>query len=274
MNGPMRMTGLLTALFLPCLLHAGEAEKPLEVRLISETRGIVPGKPFFVGLHLVHPPGAHTYWKNPGVVGVPTLVEWDLPPGFSAGEIQWPMPKVVRMASYEAQGYDGETLLMIPITPPGKLAAASVVLAAKVSWMCCGKTCHPEVKAPFSLKLPVLSAMEIDPANHPLFEKFRASVPHFNPAWATTVTRDPGKITLTLQPPAGISQPTRSHFFTSDGQVDSNQKQQLEILADGRIRLILAVSENAPENPKSLPGVVCFSDADDFSVSLEIDPAY
>ncbi len=268
----MRLTGLLTALCLPCLPLVGGAEIPLEVRLISEGRGIVCGKLFFVGLHLVHPPGAHTYWKNPGIVGVATTVEWELPPGFSAGEIQWPAPKVVKMASYDAQGYEGETLLMIPITPPRSLTSASVTLAAKVSWMCCGETCHPAVKVPFSLKLPVLSATETDPANGGLFEKFRRFVPRPDPAWATTVTRHPGKITLTLQPPAGIPRLSGGHFFTADGQVDSNQKQQVEVLAEGGIRMTLAAT--APENAEKLSGVVGFSGVGDAPVFLEIDPAY
>ncbi len=268
----MRLTGLPTALLLLCLLRVGGAEIPLEVRLISENRGIVCGKVFFVGLHLVHPPGAHTYWKNPGIVGVATTVEWELPPGFRAGEIQWPAPKIVKMAIYDAQGYEGETLLLIPITPPENLTTASVTLAAKVSWMCCGETCHPAVKVPFSLKLPVLSAPETDPANGGLFEKFRGLVPRPDPAWAATVTRQQGKITLTLRPPAGVPKRSGGHFFTADGQVDSNEKQHVEVLAGGGLRLTL--SATGPEKAEKLPGVVGFSGGGDAPVFLEIDPAY
>ena len=92
---PMRWIALLPAILLASLSHGGETEKPLEVSLISESRSIRAGRPFFLGLHLIHPPGSHTYWKNPGIVGLATTVEWDLPPGFSAGEIQWPAPQAV-----------------------------------------------------------------------------------------------------------------------------------------------------------------------------------
>ena len=268
----MRLTGLVIALFLPCLPRVTGVEIPLEVRLISESRGIVCGKEFFVGLHLVHPPGAHTYWKYPGIVGVGTKVEWELPPGFSAGEIQWPAPNVVKMASYNAQGYEGETLLMIPITPPKNLTTASVTLAAKVSWMCCGETCHPAVKVPFSLKLPILPAPETDPANVELFGKFRRLVPRPDPRWAATVTRHPGEIILTLRQPAGIPGLSGGHFFTADGQVDSNEKQHVEVLAGGGFRLTLAAT--GPEKAGNLPGVVSFSGGDEAPVFVEINPAY
>ena len=269
----MRLIGLLATLLLPSLLHAGGAGNLLEIRLISETRSISAGKPFFLGLHLKHPPGSHTYWKNPGIVGLATKVEWELPPGFSAGEIQWPAPQVVKMASYEAQGYEGETLLIIPVTPPENLAAETATLTAKVSWMCCGKTCEPAVKIPFCVTFPVTSSGENDPTTHPLFEKFRALAPRRDPAWKTAVKREQGRIVLTLKPPAAISNPGGIHFFTSDGRVDSSQKQQVEILPDGTIRMTLAPSETAPRQPATLPGVVTFSDGES-PLQLQINPEY
>ncbi|MES2477381.1 MAG: protein-disulfide reductase DsbD domain-containing protein [Verrucomicrobiota bacterium] len=269
----MRFLGLLVALLLPWRLQASDAENPLTVRLISETKNIQAGQPFFLGLHLVHPSGSHSYWKHPGIVGIATRVEWDLPPGFRAGEIQWPAPQVVKMASYDAQGYEGETLLMVPITSPENLTAASVTLNAKASWMCCGKTCNPAVKIPFSITLAVADSAKIDPGTQPLFEKFRALVPRPDPAWKSSVKREEGHILLTLQPPAAISNPIGIRFFTADGQVDSNQKQLVEILPNGVIRMTLAISETAPDGSKTLPGVVSLPSGA-LPFPLEIDPAF
>lgn len=273
MVASMHLIGFLTALLLTCLPSAGETDDPLQIHLISEVRSISPGKPFFVGVHLVHPPGSHTYWQHPGIVGLATKIEWDLPPGFSAGEIQWPAPQVVEMAGYEAQGYQGETLLMIPITPPDNLSSATVTLTAKISWMCCGTTCHPAVRVPFSVTLPRAAVAESDPSTHPLFEKFRAAVPRPDPAWTSTVRREQDKIILTLKPPGAILKPTGIHFFSADGQVDSNQKQQVEILSGGVIRMTLARAETAPGDSSALPGVVCLPRGG-MSFQLEINPAY
>ncbi len=265
----MRLISLFACLFLPSVLSAELEPNPLEVRLISETKSIVAGKTLQLGLHLKHPPGAHSYWKHPGIVGIATKIEWELPPGFSAGESQWPVPHIVKMASYEAQGYEGETLILIPITIPEKLTAQAVTLTAKVSWMCCGRTCQPALDMPFSLTLPVAAVAEPEPATRDLFEKFRAMVPKRDRILKALVKREQEKIILTIMPPAAISTAAGIHFFTSDGQVDSNQKQQVEMLVDGTLRMTLMQSATGPKNSVTLPGVLVFTDR-----SLEIDPRY
>ena len=51
--------------------------------------GVGPGRPLWLGLSITHAPGWHTYWKNSGDSGLPTQLEWKLPPGMDAGEIAW-----------------------------------------------------------------------------------------------------------------------------------------------------------------------------------------
>jgi thiol:disulfide interchange protein DsbD len=273
----MKWITFLCILVLPFPVKAATDANPLDIRLISETRSIRAGGTFFLGLHLRHPAGAHTYWKHPGIVGLATQIEWDLPAGFVAGPIQWPAPEVVKMAIYQAQGYHGETLLLIPLTAPKDLTATTVTLTAKVSWMCCAETCHPAAKVPLAMTLPVADSADPDPATQPLFEKFRTRIPQRDPAWQTTVARDQNRIMLTLQPPGSNPPlPTAAgiRFFTADGQVDSNQPQQIEILSDGKIRLRLALSETAPPAPATLPGVVVFENgwpASGPPFQLEID---
>ena len=84
-----------------CLAAAGaswaQGENPLRIGLVSESTAVVPGRPFYLGLHLEHRSGDHTYWKCPGIVGVPTGIEWDLPAGFEAAPIEWPGPQRVFM---------------------------------------------------------------------------------------------------------------------------------------------------------------------------------
>ncbi|NJR41311.1 MAG: hypothetical protein HC767_00320 [Akkermansiaceae bacterium] len=91
----MRLLLLFLAFSLISSAPAEEKGKnPLEARLISEMQTIAPGKIFYVGMHLNHPTGYHTYWKHPGIVGVPTSIKWDLPAGVkrekSSGQL--PMP--------------------------------------------------------------------------------------------------------------------------------------------------------------------------------------
>ena len=276
----MRLMIWLGILISPSLLHAAGDQNPLDIRLISEMRSIRAGSTFFVGFHLRHPAGAHSYWKHPGIVGLATQVEWDLPKGFVAGPIQWPAPEVVTMAIYQAQGYHGETLLLIPITAPAELSESPITLSAKVSWMCCAKTCQPAAKVPFTATLPVAATAEPDPATQPLFAKFRARIPLRDPAWQATVKRERNRIILTLLPPGKNAPPPTAagiRFFTADGQVDSNQPQQLEILPEGKFRLTLTLTDSAPPPPATLPGVIVFENGWPVGgrpFQLEIEPGY
>ena len=275
----MRSSFLLSVLLLSPLVQTARGANPLDVELLSEQRSIHAGEVFCLGLHLRHPAGHHSYWKHPGIVGLATQVEWDLPPGIVAGDVQWPVPEVVKMATYDTQGYQGETLLLIPMTAAANLTAKTVTLTAKVSWMCCGTTCNPALKVPFVVTLPVGDSVLPDPATQALFAKFRAWVPQPDPAWRITVKREQGLIVLTLQSPPRNPLPKMAEgirFFTADGQVDSSKKQTVEVLSDGLIKMSLILSEFAPAHPVTLPGVVVLPAAwqGDGRGQLEINPAY
>ena len=280
MHATMRANACFRVLILFFLLHAASGGNPLDVELLSEQRMIRPGAAFCLGLHLRHPAGCHSYWQHPGIVGLATQVEWDLPPGIVAGAIQWPAPAVVKMAGYDAQGYEGETLLLIPLTAAAELATKSLTLTARVSWMCCGATCSPAHKIPFAVTLPVADSAEANPANAALFAKFRALVPKPDPAWRVAVRRELQTILLSLHAPGQKAVPPTAdgiRFFTADGQVDTSQKQKVSILADGTIQIQLALSEFAPKHPTALPGVVALPtgwQADAQPLHLQINPEY
>jgi thiol:disulfide interchange protein DsbD len=256
------MTRLLLTLLLALLpLTAPAAENPLKVRLISESSTIAPGKPFRLGLHLNAPDGFHSYWKHPGIVGYATRAKWTLPPGFTAGEIQWPAPQLVKMAEYTAQGYRGETLLIIPITPPATITTDTVTIDAKVSWMCCSNSCHHANNIPFTITLPVADSPSPDPATATLFATSDANTPKPDPTWSTSFVRNEKSITLTLKPAdpenaRPIENLGTVRFFTADGQIDTDQPQTSKILPDGTLQLTLHLSDIGPKNPSSLPGLL------------------
>lgn len=53
---------------------------PVEARLAVEDLSVQPGRPFWAALHLAIDREWHVYWKNPGDSGLPTTVDWILPP--------------------------------------------------------------------------------------------------------------------------------------------------------------------------------------------------
>ena len=147
----------LCALALAALLpFTRGAESHVQASLVAAEASIQPGKPFTVALRFLHEPHWHTYWLNPGT-GLPTALTWTLPPGFKAGEIQWPAPVVLKdhTGTIIGNGYEGELFLPVKITPPADLKpGTNVELVAAAEWLMCEEICVPG-KATVKLSLPV-----------------------------------------------------------------------------------------------------------------------
>src|SRR5438270_7853789 len=90
--------------------------------LVAETALIAAGATLWVDLHLEVKPGWHVYWRNPGDSGLPTAIDWKLPPGFSAGRILWPVPQHFVQNGIGNYGYAGSVDLLVPIAVPEELA--------------------------------------------------------------------------------------------------------------------------------------------------------
>ncbi|WP_454914097.1 protein-disulfide reductase DsbD family protein [Variovorax gossypii] len=123
--------------------------------------GVEPGKALWVGLQLAHQPEWHTYWKNSGDSGLPTQLQWTLPPGVEAGEIAWPIPKKYPIGNLANYGYSGTVLLPVPltVTPQFKpsLLGGDLEIKLKAQWLICRQECVPE-EGEFALKIPARSA--------------------------------------------------------------------------------------------------------------------
>src|SRR5690348_1874400 len=84
------------AIFLALLLiQPASAQLPrqnaIQPELVLESRA-VPGGEAELAILMHTKPGWHGYWLNPGDAGLPMSVEWDLPPGWSVGELRYPVP--------------------------------------------------------------------------------------------------------------------------------------------------------------------------------------
>jgi thiol:disulfide interchange protein len=176
MYRPTRFTRLLGALALlaagllplaaPAQLSSGPGavvttEQVRAELLAHAPQGAGPGQTVWVGLQIRHKPEWHTYWKNSGDSGLPTQLQWTLPAGVTAGEIQWPLPQKIRIGTLANYGYEGTVLLPVQLTigpefRPGLLSdAIDVKLAA--AWLVCKTECIPE-EGQFALKIPVKSS--------------------------------------------------------------------------------------------------------------------
>lgn len=142
--------------------------------------GVTPGAPVQVGLRITHEPEWHTYWKNAGDSGLPTELAWDLPPGLTAGDIAWPVPRKIPVGTLANYGYDGTVLLPVPLAvaadfaPPAALTGTpSVDIRLKAAWLVCRQECIPE-EGEFTLRLPTQGSTALDAA---AFDAARAAQP-------------------------------------------------------------------------------------------------
>ena len=114
-----------------------------QAKLILSADTAKPGDTILAGVDLKIEPGWHTYWKNPGAAGLATKIEWQLPPGITAGEIQWPLPENLPPAEVTTYGYDDEVVLLVPLKLAADLKPGPLDLKAKVSWLECKEACIP-----------------------------------------------------------------------------------------------------------------------------------
>ena len=124
------------------------------------------------GLRLALDPGWHTYWRDPGDAGLPTTLQFTLPPGVHVGALQWPKPRVFKAAGdLTCYGYEGKALLLAAITVDPGYSAESLALRAKATWLVCKDICQPG-KADVILVLHRQKAFAAS-AQAPLFARLR-----------------------------------------------------------------------------------------------------
>ena len=185
----------------------------VEAQLLAERQSAQAGKPAAVGLKLRMAEHWHTYWKNPGDSGLPTRIQWVLPEGWKAGDIQWPYPKPLPVGPLMNYGYEDEVLLVSDITPPASAAPGRYPIQAKAEWLVCKDICIPE-KGELDLTL-VVAATEgpVDPRAGIHFERARNQLPVEATGWKFESALAGKSLVVRLTPPAGATAPQRIAFF-------------------------------------------------------------
>jgi len=158
---------LMASLVLPLAASAQESVQGQITRatLLSKTSGVIAGQTLTVGVLLEPKDEWHTYWKDPGDAGIPTTLEWTLPEGFTAGDIQWPPYTVLHEGTLKVNAYKGTVLLPVDITVPQELSAQLYPLKVRAEWLVCHDICIPE-SADLEMMLPVVQAVEDSASAH------------------------------------------------------------------------------------------------------------
>jgi DsbC/DsbD-like thiol-disulfide interchange protein len=184
-----------------------------KVELVAAKDAVAPGETAWVGLHFVLEPGWHIYWENPGDSGEPPRIQWKLPAGFRAGQIEWPAPQRLGSGTVIDFGYSGEVLLPIPMAVSATAALGTAEnLEAIAKWLVCREICIPD-RAALSLTMKIVArpphggstprsaraAISQSPAEA-LFAQFRKLVPAAAPSnWKVRAVSEGGDILLSVE---------------------------------------------------------------------------
>jgi thiol:disulfide interchange protein len=201
---------LALGLVLPAAQAAVFKTDHVTAQLVAEQTAVQPGQTLRVGLKIDHQPHWHTYWRNPGDSGLPTTVNWMLPPGAQISDIQWPAPKRLPVGPLVNYGYEDQLLLpQTLVVPLNVVPGSNLVLRAQANWLVCKDVCIPE-GGELSLQLPVV-AKEVTPgstAHLPTFDQLQAAAPQALQGWTTRLQRAGSELLLTLDAPSGSSAST------------------------------------------------------------------
>ena len=164
------MFAALTALFASPTYAANT-----RATLLLSAKTVKPGDTITAAMRLEMSPGWHTYWKNGGDSGGPTKIEWTLPAGITAGDVQWPTPEKYVTEGLTTYVYHDEAILLIPLTIANTAKPGDIEIKAEVSWLECEKLCVPGEQI-VSATLNIGGSTTLSDAN-PLIELAKSKLP-------------------------------------------------------------------------------------------------
>ncbi len=126
-----------------------------EAELITEMNVAAPGSSFRAALRLKPAKDWHVYWINPGDAGLAPTLEWQLPDGFTVGDMEWPYPHAIPTPPLMTFGYSEEVVYPLRVEVPADARpGASFTLRAEADWLICKEECLPE-QATLELRVQV-----------------------------------------------------------------------------------------------------------------------
>ena len=214
--------------------------------------GVQPGKPVWVGLQIAHQPDWHTYWKNAGDSGLPTMLDWQLPTGITAGSIAWPTPKKISIGTLANYGYEGTVLLPVPLSVAPTFGASQLDVTLKAAWLVCRKECIPQ-EGTFTLSLPTRSSTA---ASGAAFAATFAATPKPQAAGSSQITVEGQALSVSLTGlPAALQGQTLA-LYPETGAITEPAAAWTQAWNGAVWTASLPLSAQRTESPAVLPIVV------------------
>ncbi len=249
----------LASILLASSLIASSANAQVKSSLVSPSAEAAPVTSVVVAVKLDHQPGWHTYWKNPGT-GKATEVNWSLPDGWIADQIDWPVPSEIltKDGKISGHGYEGTVYLPVRLLVPASAKVGTVAeLKASVEWLMCEyEFCIPggdEV----SLSLPIVSTTPAQNASITAALKVQA-MPQAGEGLKVSVSRTGTELVLRV---SGLSNVSTPHFFSHTEIIWHDSEQKFSFDKD-ILTATLEIDSYWENDIDHLSGVLTYTDSD------------
>ena len=244
-----RLILLLVLLLTPVLAQA----RGIEPELVAEGPAPVGGE-VELAIHMHPGPGWHGYWLNPGDAGLPMEVRWQLPRGFAAGPLRYPVPTRLEVAGLMNYVYERDYAVLVRLKVPAD-AKGTIPIRADAHWLACtDKVCVPD-QGQLSLDLPVGSGTP----NRAQFDNWRKALPR--PLVTVGCFEIAGdKLRVAIPLPASVAVEKPYLFPAADGVVDYDAQQSFRRSGD----TLIAELSSKGTRPRQFSGLLAIGDADGF----------
>ena len=245
----------------------------LTAEMVTAAPAIAPGGTLQTGLSIALEEHWHVYWLNAGDSGDPPKITWTLPPGITAGPMQFPIPSRLPLGPLMDFGYEGQVTFPVLITAAKSVKPGPIHLDAIVNWLVCEKVCIPG-KAHLGLNLTVApGATAPTQIPGPLGEALALIPSPLPPSMQFSVLGGKSEFVVTL-----ITGTTNSdaesepEFYPADQeQINNAAPQTAEIVPNG-VRLRLKRDEDLKTLPAQLHGLIKISDEQAYDVTAPVVP--
>lgn len=229
----------------------------VSIELISDRELIQPGKPFRIGILMTMEEKWHTYWKNPGNTGMPTIIQFNSPDGFNCTDFKWPQPFKFKDGDLINYGYKDTVLFISYVYPLKSLEIGEKYsFDAKLSWLVCKEKCLPGSDS-VSIQIAVSENNKINENNRVLFDRFEDLLPLETDSWTFSAQMKDEVIILNANKylTFEIDMEEVEFYPINEATIDLTAEQKY-IPSQYEFDLVLTLDKFRYEDPKRLSGIL------------------
>ncbi|PKP90707.1 MAG: thiol:disulfide interchange protein, partial [Alphaproteobacteria bacterium HGW-Alphaproteobacteria-15] len=235
----------------------------LTVDLVAETDRPAAGSEVTLAFVAKPNPGWHGYWKNPGDAGLDTRLDWTMPAGVTAGELQYPVPDRLLIAGIMNYIYKGDYTKFVTLKIPAGLAVGTALpIRVRADYLVCtDEICVPEIET-LSIDLTVGDGT-ITAARRAQFDDWRRAFAKPLGSEGTFAVAD-GVARIAIPYPASAPLADDAYFFPLTLEA-LNYAEPQKLTRDGD--MVLVEVKAGPKVPERLEGILAVGAGQGFSLS-------